>query len=153
MKVQRSSWIHPSVSRKNFKNRERVIFIAATDALAWLKGEISEQDGDFSADNIFFSTDLFSSIGVEAPGPGEDLALLSLCNLSIISVGCDYLWTGLKGRGAGKIIILEICSKPFDRQAHLVSGEPCLLEARLSKLDNVVLIHIIIAQMVHKSQR
>ena len=68
-----------------------------TDALAWLKGEISEQDGDFSADNIFFSTDLFSSIGVEAPGPGEDLALLSLCNHSIISVGCDNLWTGLKG--------------------------------------------------------
>ena len=97
MKVQRSSWIHPSVSRKNFKNRERVIFIAATDALGWLKGEISDQGGDFSADNIFFSTDLFSSVGVEAPGPGEDLALLSLCNHSIISVGCDNLWSGLEG--------------------------------------------------------
>ena len=60
---------------------------------------------------------------------------------------------GLRGEGLEKIIILEICSKPFDRQAHLVSGEPCLLEARLSKLDSVVLIHIIVVQMVHKYQR
>ena len=54
----------------------------------WLKEAFAVKTEDFSANDIFFSADLFSSVGIEAPGAGEDLALLSLCNHSIISVSC-----------------------------------------------------------------
>ena len=40
---------------------------------------------DFSKKDIYFSADLFASVGGDG-GTGEDLALLSLCNHSIISV-------------------------------------------------------------------
>ena len=39
----------------------------------------------FSTKDIYFSADLFASLGDDG-GTGEDLALLSLCNHSIISV-------------------------------------------------------------------
>ena len=65
-----------------------MIFIAATDDMEWLKEAFAVKTEDFSAGDIFFSADLFSFVGIEAPGAGEDLALLSLCNHSIISVSC-----------------------------------------------------------------
>ena len=70
----------PYSSRQDFKYPKRLIFIAATDDKEWLKGAIAVND------DIYFSTDLFSSVGIEAPGPGEDLAMLSLCNHFILSV-------------------------------------------------------------------
>ena len=74
------------LSRRDFKSPKRVIFIAATDDKAWLKEALVAKTEDFWADDIYFAADLFSSIGIKAPAAGEDLALLSLCNHSIISV-------------------------------------------------------------------
>ena len=76
------------LSRRDFKSPKRVIFIAATDDKAWLKEAFVAKTEDFWSDDIYFAADLFSSIGIKAPGAGEDLALLSLCNHSIISVSC-----------------------------------------------------------------
>ena len=76
----------PELFRRDFKNPKRVIFIAATDDKAWLKKAFAKESEDFWSDDIYFAADLFSSIGIKAPGAGEDLALLSLCNHSIISV-------------------------------------------------------------------
>ena len=74
------------LSRRDFKNPKRVIFIAATDDEGWLKEAFAVEMEDFWADDIYFAADLFSSVGIRAPRAGEDLALLSLCNHSIISV-------------------------------------------------------------------
>ena len=63
-----------------------MIFIAATDDMDWLKEAFAVKTQDFWADDIYFSVDLFSSVGIKAPGAGEDLALLSLCDHSIVSV-------------------------------------------------------------------
>ena len=63
-----------------------MIFIAATDDRGWLEEAFVVKTKDFLADNIYFSHDLFNSVGVKNPGAGEDLALLSLCNHFIISV-------------------------------------------------------------------
>ena len=74
------------LSRHDFKSPQRVIFIAATDDKDFLKEAFAVATEDFWADDIYFSVDLFSSVGIEAPEPGEDLALLSLCDHSIVSV-------------------------------------------------------------------
>ena len=74
------------IFRRDFKNPKRVIFIAATDDKGWLKEAFATKREDFWSDDIYFAADLFSSVGIKAPGAGEDLALLSLCNHSIISV-------------------------------------------------------------------
>ena len=79
------------LSRRDFKNPKRVIFIAATDDEGWLKEAFAVEMEDFWADDIYFAADLFSSVGIRAPRAGEDLALLSLCNHSIISVSWHLL--------------------------------------------------------------
>ena len=73
--------------RNDFQRSNRkLIFIAATDNVQWLKRELLAEDDNFVADNIFFSVDLFQYIGLLSHEKGYDLALLSLCNHSIISV-------------------------------------------------------------------
>ena len=107
-----------------------MIFIAATDDMEWLKEAFAVKTEDFSANDIFFSADLFSSVGIEAPGAGEDLALLSLCNHSIISVSC------------GKYFCIFANSHPFARRAHLDSGEHCWLEDRFYYYGLDILNHL-----------
>jgi hypothetical protein len=75
-----------SMYRHDFKSPQRVIFIAATDDEDWLREAFAVKTEEFWADNVYFSADLFSSIGIKTPGAGEDLALLSLCDHSIVSV-------------------------------------------------------------------
>ena len=79
----------PQKMPKYFRNdfgSQRVIFIAATDNVQWLKRELILDDQNFVADNVFFSVDLFQYSGLRSHEKGYDLALLSLCNHSIISV-------------------------------------------------------------------
>ena len=79
----------PQKMPKYFRNdfgSQRVIFIAATDKVQWLKRELVLDDQNFVADNVFFSVDLFQYSGIRSHEKGYDLALLSLCNHSIISV-------------------------------------------------------------------
>ena len=68
------------------RGNKKLIFIAATDNVRWLKRELLVEDHNFVADNIFFSVDLFQQSGLHSLEKGYDLALLSLCNHSIISV-------------------------------------------------------------------
>ena len=107
-----SNFTDSSTFRKDFGKQKRMIFIAATDDVEWLKKVFATKTQDFLADDIYFSADLFSSVD---KGAGQDLALLSLCNHSIISVICiriystliyllgKYLWTvgSTAGRRAG----------------------------------------------------
>ena len=90
--TQHNIYLKPrrELSRRDFKSPKRVIFIAATDDKEWLKEAFAVETEDFWSDDIYFSTDLFSSVGIKAPGAGEDLALLSLCNHSIISVSWQF---------------------------------------------------------------
>ena len=96
-----------------------MIFIAATDDRGWLEEAFAVKTKDFWADDIYFSHDLFNSVGVKNPGAGEDLALLSLCNHFIISVS-----------RCSKDSKILANSHPFDRQALLDSGEHCWREDR-----------------------
>ena len=83
---------------------QKVVFVAATDDPKWLKANLRGRD-------VFFTSELFSKIetlvdnlrhsdtlrtvqssltsttGGSMPDQGEDLAILSLCNHTIISVG------------------------------------------------------------------
>ena len=63
-----------------------MIFIAATDDKDWLREAFAVKTEDFWANDVYFSADLFSSVGIKAAKAGEDLALLSLCDHSIVSV-------------------------------------------------------------------
>ena len=80
------------LSRHDFKSPQRVIFIAATDDKDWLKEAFAVKTEEFWADDVYFSADLFSSVGIKKPGAGEDLALLSLCDHSIVSVSFSKIW-------------------------------------------------------------
>ena len=81
------------LSRHDFKSPQRVIFIAATDDKDWLKEAFAVKTEEFWADDVYFSADLFSSVGIKTPGAGEDLALLSLCDHSIVSVSFSKILT------------------------------------------------------------
>ena len=66
-------------SRDKFNSHlQRVIFLAASDDPYWLRANLKADLGD-----LFFTADLFSS---GRPSGGQDLALLSLCQHSIIGV-------------------------------------------------------------------
>jgi len=76
-----------------------LIFIAATDNVRWLKRELLVEDHNFVTDNIFFSVDLFQQSGLHSHEKGYDLALLSLCNHSIISASTFGQWGALLAGG------------------------------------------------------
>ena len=85
------NWLPPPQISQYFRNdfqrsNRKLIFIAATDNVRWLKRELLVEDHNFVTDNIFFSVDLFQQSGLHSHEKGYDLALLSLCNHSIISV-------------------------------------------------------------------
>jgi len=132
---------------RSFRNdfgSQRVIFIAATDNVQWLKRELLLDDQNFVADNVFFSVDLFQYSGIRSHEKGYDLALLSLCNHSIISASTFGQWGALL---AGGQVIYPTGFFP----SPILSHEERIIDA--AKMDNWHPLNVSSLRRRNKNQR